>query len=171
VVDGRTFQNKPGDPSTPSVDGDVTAMSADQRAMMIGRQRNTYGKALGDIALPTGDTVMRQAKSLLEAGLRRRGFEITQDAASARASATVSIDEFWAWFTPGFWSIDFEARVYCTITIREMGRASKVVVRGYGMNHGQVASDANWQQAYDLAFKDFLTKLDAELDQSMPGRG
>ncbi|RYD66115.1 MAG: hypothetical protein EOP83_05835, partial [Verrucomicrobiaceae bacterium] len=51
VSDSRQFQNKPSDPSTPSVDGDVSSMSAAERSRYVGRQRNTYGKGMGDVAL------------------------------------------------------------------------------------------------------------------------
>jgi hypothetical protein len=44
VEDQRAFQNKPSNPSIPSIDGDVTKCSKDQLATMIGRQRNGYGR-------------------------------------------------------------------------------------------------------------------------------
>ena len=37
VTDDRDFQNKPSEPSTPSIDGDVTKMSAQDKDLMIGR--------------------------------------------------------------------------------------------------------------------------------------
>jgi len=163
ITDNRVFENKPPVPSTPSVDGDVHTLSADQKAVMIGRQRNTYGMAMGDIALPAEDSVITRARLLLEEGLKRRGYQISPDASSPN-SASISIDEFWAWFTPGFWNVSFESRVYCTITLKKLDGSFAVVVKGYGINHGQIASDANWQLAYDLAFRDFLSKLDVELD-------
>ena len=164
VIDNRVFRNKPRAPSIPSVDGDVDSFSADQKALMIGRQRNTYGMAMGDIALPAEDSVVIRAKLLLGEGLKRRGYRISSGASSPH-SASISIDEFWAWFTPGFLSISFESRIYCTIVLRKSDGSFTVVVKGYGITRGQVASDANWQLAYDLAFRDFLSKLDAELDK------
>jgi len=164
ITDTRDFQNKPSDPSTPSVDGDVNALSQDQKGLMIGRQRNTYGMALGDIALPADDSVIKRTRLLLEEGLKHRGYQISADP-SVPNCATVSINEFWAWFTPGFWSVSFEARVYCTITLKKPDGSVKLVVKGYGINRGQVASDANWQLAYDNAFRDFLSKFDAELEK------
>lgn len=166
VTDNRAFQNKPSDPSTPSIDGDVTTMSTGDRATMIGRQRGGYGNAMGDIALPAGDTVIQRTKLLIEEGLKHRGYTITSDA-SAENSASVSIDQFWAWFTPGMFRVTFEARVYCTVTLSKGANTSApIVVQGYGINHGQVAKNANWQQAYDAAFQDFLTKFDAELNKT-----
>src|SRR5271169_3394623 len=72
VTDDRTFQNKPSDPSTPSIDGDVSKLSAQQKDRMIGRQRNSFGKAMGDIALPTGESVTERTRLLVEQGLARK---------------------------------------------------------------------------------------------------
>ena len=39
ITDNRVFQNKPSDPSIPSIDGDVNSLTPQEKAMMIGRQR------------------------------------------------------------------------------------------------------------------------------------
>jgi hypothetical protein len=57
IEDLRVFQNKPSDPSTPSVNGDCHSMSAAEKSRMVGRQRNSFGKAMGDIALPSGQSI------------------------------------------------------------------------------------------------------------------
>jgi hypothetical protein len=165
ITDNRMFENNPPEPSVPSIDGDVNSISAGQKLSMIGRQRNGYGHAMGDIALPDGDSVTAVTHRLLEEGLKHRGYAISTDA-MAPNSATVSIDQFWAWFTPGMVSVSFEARVYCTITIKRADRADKVIILGYGLNKGQMASDENWQLAYQRAFQDFLLKLDVEFDKA-----
>lgn len=165
ITDARTFMNRPPDPWIPSVEGDVAAMSADQKATMIGRQRNTYGRALGDVALPAGSSVAQVTRTLIEQGLKQRGFSTTADA-GAPISIDVSIDEFWGWFTPGMWVVSFEARVYCTLTIKSSDQSTQAVIKGYGINRGQVASDANWQLAYRRAFEDFLLKIGPELSKA-----
>ena len=164
VEDARTFQNKPKDASTPSIDGDVNATSKEQLSQMIGRQRNGYGMAMGDIALSAGDSVVKRTRALLEEGLRRHGYTITAEASGD--AATVKIDEFWAWFTPGMWAVSFEANVACKITLTRGGTATTITVRGYALNKGQVASDANWQLAYSRAFNDFLANLETELSKA-----
>ena len=165
VIDARTFMNKPSDPAVPSINGDVTTMTSDQKTMMIGRQRNGYGRAMGDIGLPEGDSVIQVTKSLFEQSLKRRGFALSTDPKSPK-SAVVSIDEFWAWFSPGVFTLSFESRVYCTITIKNDDQTTKAVIHGYGLNRGQVASDANWQLAYQRAFDDFLIKSEPELQKA-----
>lgn len=160
ITDARVFQNKPSDPSTPSARGDVNQLSAQQRANLIGRQRNTYGAAMGDIALPAGETAATKMRELIASALAKRGYGV---GGSGGNSASVRIDEFWAWGTPGMWSIGFEARVRGQFTVRRGGATRTFSITGHGENNGQVASDTNWRQAYERAFADFLAKLDTEL--------
>ena len=165
IVDARHFENEPSEPSTPSIDGDVKSLSAEQLSVFIGRQRNGYGHAMGDIALPAGETVQARVKELITQGFARRGYTITTDV-SADNAVDVKIDEFWAWFSPGFAYVSFEARVYCTVTVKRGGSTQTFSVQGYGSNHGQVASNENWQLAYTRAFEDFLAKFDQELTKA-----
>jgi Uncharacterized lipoprotein len=155
VTDEREFQNKPSDPSIPSIDGDVTKLSAQEKDRMIGRQRNGFGGAMGDIALPTDDSVTKRVRLLVEQGLKRKGYEISPDSSAAK-SVTVSVKEFWAWMTPGFVALTFEARLSCLITVTDASGAHATIVKGYGINHGQVVKDGNWQEAFDPAFEDFI---------------
>ena len=162
VVDNRHFENKPVSPSTPSIDGDVNTLTPDQKSTFIGRQRNGYGHAMGDIALPANDSVTLRARLLFEEGLKRRGYKVAK-ADGAANLIDVSVDEFWAWFTPGFATISFEARIRCSVTVKRGDKVTKSVVEGYGKNTGQIASDENWQLAYSRAFAEFMVRLDREL--------
>ena len=165
TVDGRVFLNNPSDPAIASIDGDVTRITPTQKASMISRQRNTYGQMMGDVALPEGDSVLKVSQKLFEESLKRRGYALSTDSALAN-SATLSIDEFWAWSTTGFFSIAFEARVQYSIILKHSNTSTQTVIKGYGLNHGQMASDANWQLAYHRAFEDFLIQSDSELQKA-----
>lgn len=162
ISDDRHFENKPAEPSVPSIDGDVTTISAEQRKVFIGRQRNGFGKAMGDIAMPAGQNVEDRTLALLQEGFSRRGYTVATQGDS-KDGVDVSIDEFWAWFTPGFATISFESRITCKLTIRRGDQVQNVTVNGHGLNKGQIASDANWALAYTRGFEDFLKNLDAEL--------
>jgi hypothetical protein len=163
VTDNRHFENKPSDPSIPSIDGDVTKLSAAEKDRMIGRQRNTWGKAMGDIGLQDNDSVTKRVRLLVEEGLRRKGYGVTDDP-KAPTTAAVSVDEFWGWGTPGFWVLTFEAKIQCTISVSNASGVQNEIVNGYGINHGQVAKDGNWQEAFDPAFEDFMTNFGTQWD-------
>ena len=167
VTDNRVFQNKPSDPSTPSIDGDVTSMSAAQKDRMIGRQRSGFGKAFGDIALAGNDTVTKRVRALTEEGLRRNGYEISGDPA-APTSIAISIEEFWAWMTPGFVALTFEAKIATSLTLSGVNGTARMTIRGHGSNHGQIAKNGNWQEAFEPAFNEYLASLGTELDRALP---
>ena len=162
IEDRRTFQNNPSDPSTPSIDGDVHTLTEQQKGLMIGRQRGGFGNAAGDVALPANDSVITRTRRLLEEGFKKRGYEIASDSNSPHM-ATATINQFWGWFTPGFWTITFEAKINCNITLTKPAGSTSLPVQGWGRVQGQMASDANWQLAYQRAFQDFLSKLDTQL--------
>lgn len=161
VVDKRTFENKPSDPSTPSIDGDVKKLGAAQKNKMIGRQRNSWGKAMGDIALIEGQTVESRSRALVTEALKRRGYSVTDSQSKNRAE--VAVDKFWAWFTPGLFAVDFEANIQANLQLSLNGRTSKFTVLGHGKNLGGMASDSNWQEAYNRAFENFLANFEAAL--------
>jgi len=163
VSDARHFENKPGSPSTPSIDGDVSQLPAAAKSTFIGRQRNSFGHAMGDIALPGGQTVQGKVADLLREGLKRRGLEVV-DAAETGNLATAEIQQFWSWMTPGFFALSFEAQIACKVEVTRGGRRAAFVVRGYGLNHGQFAKDANWREAFDIAFQDFLANFNSQMD-------
>lgn len=163
ITDARHFENKPSDPSTPSIHGDVNDLSVEAKSRFIGRQRNTYGHSMGDITFAEGQTVQTKVADLLREGLKRRGYDI---AASAAPESTVNteIQQFWSWMTPGFIALSFEAQITCKITVTSGGKQASFIVKGYGLNHGQVAKDGNWQEAFEPAFQDFLKNLGQQLD-------
>jgi len=170
VTDNRVFQNKPSDPSIPSIDGDVTTLTAVQKDRMIGRQRSGFGKAMGDIALADNDTVTKRVRVLVEEGLRRKGYEISNDPAEA-TSLAISVDNFWAWMTPGFFALTFEVKISTSLSMSSPHSKTMMTVKSHGLNHGQFAKDGNWKEAFEPAFDDYLTNLGLELDKyaSLPG--
>jgi hypothetical protein len=165
VTDARHFENKPSEPSTPSIDGDVNALSPAERGTFIGRQRNTYGHAMGDIVLPDGQTVGTKIVEIMTVGLKRRGYSVVATAPT-QGTVAVEIQDFWSWMTPGFVALSFEARLGCKVSIESVGRKATFEVRGYALNHGQIAKDKNWQEAFEEAFADFLKNFDVQLKEN-----
>lgn len=168
VEDRRVFEVNPREPSTPSLKkGDAYALDATQRKQAIARKRNGYGKALGDILLEGEQTVETLTTDLVAAGLQQRGYRVV-DASDAGVDALrlrVVIDKFWAWFTPGFWTVSMEAQVHTTIETREAGgEQHTLTVNGYGINRGGSGKEDNWRIAYERVFADYATRLQAGLD-------
>ena len=158
VVDSRRFEDKPSDPSTPSVDGKVASKTKSELSQLVGRQRNGYGHAMGGIGLGGGRTMPDVMRELVSEGFSRRGYATK---ATSQNRVHVDVEKFWAWMTPGMWSLGFEAQIESSLSYK--GRNFRV--RGAAYNGGQFAKNANWEEAYEMAFEDFLKNLNTELER------
>lgn len=163
IDDKRKFEESPKSPSIPSVKGDLANISQEKLSTLVGRQRNGFGAAMGDVALLEGESIQQKVRDLLTVGLASRGYEVV-DNANADTKISVDVNEFWAWFSPGFASISFESKLQCNIEFTDAAGDVSFDVSGYGINKGQVASNANWELAYQRAFTNFLEELDKILD-------
>ncbi|MFH2079583.1 MAG: hypothetical protein ABIJ73_12820 [Pseudomonadota bacterium] len=162
VRDQRVFETDPRDPSIPSLKkGSDYVLDAEGRKRAIARKRNGYGMALGDILLEGGETVETLTRDLVTTGLHERGIRVLEAGAQAPADAIrlrVDIREFWAWFSPGFWSVSMEAKLRMDFEVVDPVGDRKFTVSAYGINKGQSGREANWRLAYDRAFEDYLAK-------------
>ena len=116
VKDERRFEESPSSPSTPSMDGGASKASADEKARAIGRKRNGYGMALGDVLLQPGRTVENVMKDSLAAGLRAAGYDVRDSATPGAILVDARIRKFWSWVTPGFASVTVEGTVEADVT-------------------------------------------------------
>jgi len=171
VRDAREFQVDPRDPSIPSLKpGEKYQLDAAQRETAIGRKRDTFGKAMGDWVLEDGQTVDSITRELLATTLRSLGYQVA-NASTGNANAervNVVINQFWAWFTPGFWTATIEAKVKTQLQFSGPNGNKSIVVNGYGRNQVQTGREANWQLAYDRAFKDYEKNLREAMESSKP---
>ena len=130
VQDARRFEEKPSDPSVPSLGHGGAAQASDSvKARAIGRKRNTYGQALGDVLLQEGQTVTGVVRENLAAAFRTAGYRVAADAASAGPNpllVDVTVRKFWAWFTPGMMTITLSSQIETELRITD-GAAPAVV--------------------------------------------
>lgn len=166
INDRREFQENPSDPSIPSLKkGAEYALDAEGRKSSIARKRNGYGKAIGDIQLQPPQTVISITRQLVADGLQKRGYRVLGEGEAAPGDALrvdVDIREFWAWVTPGFWSIGLEAKIN---TLLKFGGAhsGEAAVAAYTEKRVQTGAESNWKETYDQAFHDYLQKQQAAL--------
>ena len=158
IEDKRQFEQRPKSPSTPSVSGELSEQSPETLASFVGRQRNGYGLALGSVTLPEGGTVQQEMREVLTAGLQRSGYAVV-DENSADMTVDVDIKKFWAWFSPGFWSVSFSGIVETALSFANGNESTDILVTGEGLNRGQVASNANWALAYSRTFDNYVENL------------
>lgn len=142
VTDNRNFEAAPTDPSTPSIGTE----GGDVRDRAVGRKRNTYGRALGDVLLPEGETVTGVVRSNLSAAFRQAGYQVVEASAATPETVIVDVDirQFWSWFQPGFWAITLNGNIETNLAVTGSDRPVPISV--HVENSGQAATDGAWRQ-------------------------
>jgi hypothetical protein len=160
ITDDRVFEDGSPNASTPSVRGGLDGSTSEQRARLIGRQRNGYGMAMGDIDLPNERTVRDEVRDLVSRGVSERGYALSDSSATRM---DIEIQKFWAWMQPGVWSVSFNSEIRTKLRIGTSEGTKEITVEGRGENKGQGASDANWALAFQRAYDDYLKNLESAL--------
>lgn len=172
VTDSRHFERRPRQPSVPSLKhGHIEDPDLTSRA--IARKRNGYGKAQGDVLLPEGRTVAEVASAAVTAGLRRAGYRVMekgQPGYDAAAPLSVDVQQFWAWFTPGFFAfhLSFEAQVAIQGPVGPFREGAQF--RSALRRSTQAATGRAWRRVIDEGVADLADQVGAGLARdSVPG--
>jgi hypothetical protein len=83
-------------------------------ARAVGRKRNGFGQALGDIMLPEDQSVAKVVGTALTKGLRESGYRVLAKGEPGYEQATpvsANVEQFWSWINPGFAAIRTSARI------------------------------------------------------------
>ena len=163
VTDNRVFEAAPRTPSVPSLKGgEIGDKAITSRA--IARKRNAYGKALGDILLPEGRTVENVVREALVKSFREAGYRVIEDAARSEDKdkamrIEADIEQFWSWFTPGFWavSLEFEAKVKIKGDVPPFKNGE--TVRGHVQLHTQAAGPRAWLNTINKGIDAFIAEV------------
>ncbi len=167
MTDKRVFKLNPRQADIPSLkNGEIKDISITERA--IARKRNGYGKALGDILLPEGKTVMDVVENRLSTGFRKNGYKVLNEGDEGYDVAVpieVDINQFWGWFSPGFWSIglNFKTSIIVTAPVAEFSKGvefDSAVEERY-----QAATTNNWQEVINLSLAELNADIAAEIEK------
>jgi hypothetical protein len=163
VADERVFEQAPKDPSIPSLghEGSENA-SAETKASAIGRKRNTWGKALGDVLLDNGATVAGVVRENLATALTQAGYQVKDESAAGSAPLIIDvhIKQFWAWFRPGFWSITLNTDIATDLLFSGMPQPTSVTI--HAEESRQIATDSAWMEIVEKALGDYRTQVAAK---------
>ena len=123
VVDKRVFEVKPPEPNIPSLDPSEPQSDA-IKARAVGRKRNGYGMALGDILLNEGQSVNSVVKNSLTEAFVGKGYQVIENKDQITPQtyiADVKILKFWAWMNPGFFAITLNCEIETNVDIKQEG--------------------------------------------------
>ena len=166
VKDDRIFEQAPGDPSTPSLgfEGALQA-TAEAKSRAIGRKRNTFGKALGDVFLQDGQTVESVIRENLATVLVGAGYNVRNEPAGEPPALLIDvrIGKFWAWVQPGFWAITVNTDIATDLQLSTTAIAIPVTV--HVEDPRQIVTDSAWIEAVETALQVYRR----EVAQKLPG--
>ena len=165
VVDKRSFQVNPPNPDIPSLDP-----SEDQteqiKARAIGRKRNGFGKALGDMLLKDGETVQSLTDKSIKQAFEEKGYSIINSKDRVTKDTYIvdaNIQKFWAWMNPGFWQITLSSEISTDLTIKSPKGTTNQHISVKAADGYQIATESNWvemiQKSIQLYIDDLKKKI------------
>lgn len=166
VEDARQFEAAPKTPDIPSLsDGNITDKAATSRA--FARKRNSYGKAMGDVSLPEGQTVADVVGNAVAAGFRNAGYRVLTPGDPGYDQAPVvqtTIKQFWSWFQPGFWAVVVHCRAEVEVKAPLAGLESGMTAHVAVEDSMQAVFESDWQKVASKG----LAQLTREISQKLP---
>jgi hypothetical protein len=167
VTDERVFEQAPSDPSTPSLGfGGSDSATAQVKSQAIGRKRNSFGKALGDVLLQQGQTVTGVVRENLTAALLQSGYRVVPQV-NAGADAVVldvHVKQFWSWFQPGFWAITLHSDIATDLQVE--GKDTPIKIQVHAEDKRQAATEKAWMEIMQQG----LERYRAEVSKSVAGK-
>lgn len=160
VMDERVFEQAPPEPSTPSLGFEgADQASAEIKSRAIGRKRNGYGKALGDVLLQSGQTVEGVVRENLGVALEQAGYQVKGEDAAGPSPLliTVHIKQFWAWLQPGFWSITLNTNIVTDLDLS--GTAAPTTINVHTEESRQIATEEAWMEIVAKALEDYRAQV------------
>jgi hypothetical protein len=158
IQDKRDFQSRPSSPRIPSFGSRKDIGNPQVQCRTIGRQRNGYGKALGNVFLSENQTVEAIVFQAVRSTLISLGYTVIDSNAVAKSDAIIvdiSIDKFWAWINIGAgWTFRMDAEIETTMNFASINK--NLTINGEGSNHYQVASSANWKKVLEITIKNYI---------------
>lgn len=166
VKDARRFEAAPRDPSVPSLQNAEEIKDRSITSRAIARKRGGYGAALADILLPEGRTVEQVVREAVTKAVSERGYRVVDEKSPEFGKALplqIDIQQFWAWFTPGFVQLSVEFEGILLLKGDALVATKDQRVRGYAIVRGMVATDQEWQEVLQLGVADLIEKVKASV--------
>lgn len=164
VRDLRRFEAAPKNPSTPSLQNPEEIKNPAITARAVARKRGGYGNALGDIVLPEQRTVPQVVREAVTRALNEQGYVVVQAGAPQFDQALplqVDIDQFWAWFNPGFAQVSVEFRGLLILKGEALTGRKEDIVNGTAIVTGMAATEDDWRKVLVAGVNDLIKNMRA----------
>lgn len=163
VTDKRVFEENPRQPSTPSL-SPREAQDSETRLRAIGRKRNTFGMALGDIVLKEGTTVESLTRTAIRLAFVEKGYTVVEcDGAAQTAVVKADIAQFWSWFNPGFATVTVSTEISTDLSIASSEENKTLKVYAKASDGYLGATENAWREVATKSMQNYLTELGKQL--------
>ncbi|MGN0902111.1 MAG: hypothetical protein ACI4M9_02390 [Succinivibrio sp.] len=147
-TDNRVFSTNASSPDQPTYDPGK-GLDDDTKSRIIARKRNTYGKALGDILLKKGQTSEQLIKNIVAQAFAESGYNVvTEDPGNKAVHADITLDKFWGWFEPGFWSAGLLVNTDLTLNLSYGDKTDTIKTYQIEEIRCQFATSGKWQTVF-----------------------
>ncbi|MGZ4925957.1 MAG: hypothetical protein ACXV4B_05830 [Halobacteriota archaeon] len=166
VKDVRRFEAAPRNPSVPSLQNAEEIKDRAITSRAVARKRGGFGAAMADILLPEGRTVEQLVREALTKAVTEKGYSVVDDKSPEFGKALplqVDIQQFWSWFTPGFFLLSVEFEGILLLKGPVLIGSNEETIRGYSIVKGMVATDNEWQQVMQQGIQDVIEKVKARV--------
>jgi len=167
VVDKRIFEVKPPQPSTPSLDPSE-AQDDTIKARAVGRKRNGYGMALGDILLNENQSVPSVIKTSLKEALVDKGYHVIENKTEITSQtyiADVKIIKFWSWMNMGFWALTISCEIQTDIEFKQEGNPKTYSLHVKAADSFQTGMESNYIEVMQKALKEYSLQVKKEIQE------
>ncbi|MPY69220.1 MAG: flagellar biosynthesis protein [Alphaproteobacteria bacterium] len=166
VKDQRPFHIDPPRPDMPSLMNDEEIKNKAITGRAIGRKRNTYGAALGDVLLPEGRNVTQLTTEALTSALRQAGYRVLASGEPGYADAvplTATVHQFWAYFSPGFWQITLRYDAKVTLVGDWPLAGDRREITTTVQQQGMAATEDAWASVVNTGLAQFVSDVKGAL--------
>jgi len=165
VTDKRIFEVAPSSPNIPSLDPGAD-QSDKVKVRAIGRKRNGFGQALGDILLKEGQTIESLTNTSIRQAFLEKGYKvIDRNDMTTKDTYVVdaNIDKFWSWMNPGFASITLSTEISTELTIKSPEGTNRQTVSVKAADGFQTGMEENWVAVIKTALRGYVDDLKSKL--------
>jgi len=166
IVDRRMFEPKPTDPSTPSLDPSE-AQSDTIKARAVGRKRNGYGMALGDILLNEDQSVNSVVKNALKEALVSKGYHVIENKEQITPQtyiADAKIIKFWSWMNMGFF-LTISCEIETKVDLKKEGDAKTYNVHVKAADTFATGLESNYMAVMQKALQKYIEEAKTEIKE------
>ena len=162
ISDDRLFEDAPRQADIPSLGEPANTASASVRAHAVGRERNGYGKAQGDVVLSERQDMRDVMRATVASALSQAGYRV-DDGDAAAPEVDVHVRQFWSWVQPGFAVKALRSRIVAEVSI---GGGPAVTVSAETSQSGQLFTAQGWTKAVHAAVEAWREQAVATLGGS-----